>query len=288
MGLTARAWSSASPLVHEVYDRTPLVRLHLAWCGIRLALNGGRVRNRAGVTLFVDRGDERGRRLAARRGRCDKDAVGLWNALCDAYRPDVVVDVGANYGEVVLSRSYGASTAVHLVEPSPAVLPFLLRSAARFPHRVLVHQVAASDQAVVAPFRIPTTSSGLASLVHDVDGADVTVECRRVDDLVVCPEGATLVFKIDVEGHERAALDGMRRLLDAAHEWIGFCEGMHLRPADAAALLEDFDVYIVEPETWRLTPVLDAADVVRPPLGHMKDVVLCRRGAPPRIGLRLP
>jgi FkbM family methyltransferase len=137
----------------------------------------------------------------------------------------VLVDVGANYGEVGLS-CYRADTAVHLFEPHPRVIRYLRRTVHDL-HNVTLHEAAASEQSGVALLRQPRNPyglkwSGIASL--EGGGRGVRVRTVRVDEVVHTTAADRIAFKVDVEGHELSVLRGMKTMLDACDRWVGMCE----------------------------------------------------------------
>jgi FkbM family methyltransferase len=264
-------------LVRRVYYTSGLREAHIRYHGLRLRAVNGRVRNGAGIALYVDPDDRRGRLMSRYHGKFDTDAVGLWNHLYTRLDSSVLLDVGANYGEVSLSRRYPAGTIIHLIEVNEAVLRRLRRSASRLDADVRIHEWAASDRGGEATFHIAPRHSGLGSLDLDIEGATVNVTLRRIDEAIEVPTGARLLFKIDVEGHELPVLRGMQNLLARCDEWAGFCEASHLSEADAAELLDRFAVHSVEPETWRLVRAHQPSEILSPGDGFTKDVVL----APP-------
>lgn len=128
-------------------------------------------------------------------------------------RPDwACMDVGAHVGSVsyLLSRlAPGGSLAI--VEALPAQAAALR---ARFP-QAAVHQVAAGDGAGEVIFYENTTNPGFSSLSNRASRGttrEVRVTMARIDDL--WPADRVLHFlKVDVEGHEPAALCGAEATL---------------------------------------------------------------------------
>ena len=136
--------------------------------------------------------------------------MGLLPFLTD--RGKASLDIGANLGlfTYYLSR---LSTHVYAFEPNP----FPLRSLkAVADANVTVLPVAVSDRSGEAELVVPRTAKGWssngASLAKAAEaGAErLTVPCRAVDDLDYRGLG---FVKIDIEGHELAALKGMEKTL---------------------------------------------------------------------------
>jgi FkbM family methyltransferase len=124
------------------------------------------------------------------------------------------LDVGAWYGPWTywLSRRVGR---VEAFEPNPVVAA-ALRAGVR--SNVTVHEVAASDRGGETDLVVPTPglgSEGTGSIVPGVAGAtSYRVRRARLDDFEFSD---VRLVKIDVEGHERAVLDGALAVLTVQH-----------------------------------------------------------------------
>jgi FkbM family methyltransferase len=129
-------------------------------------------------------------------------------------RGGTAVDVGAWYGPWTYWLAKRASQ-VHSFEPNPDVARVLEHTVAS---NVTVHQAAASDTNGTAVLSLPAGGKGTegrASLEGlDDGGRTVEVKTVRLDDLGIT--SATLL-KVDVEGHEKAALLGGAELVNRSH-----------------------------------------------------------------------
>ncbi len=131
------------------------------------------------------------------------------------------LDVGCHLGSVVCQFARLSPSGKHLaVEPLPYKAQWLRR---KFP-AVDVEQVAVSDQEGAVDFFYSPRASGFSGLRAQGQPSDVrklSVQCRRLDDLV--PPGRQIDFiKLDVEGAEGAALRGARRILSEGRPKILF------------------------------------------------------------------
>ncbi|SFJ13166.1 FkbM family methyltransferase [Albimonas pacifica] len=137
-------------------------------------------------------------------------------------RPSRFYDIGANFGlySVTLGRAH-PELAIEAFEPVSRTRAKLARNLGLngLETRVQVHALALSDAAGEAEIAIDPRSSGLSTLsASDAEAARrafstaETIRTARLDDLSTAT-GETLAIKIDVEGHEAAALAGMVRVL---------------------------------------------------------------------------
>lgn len=237
--------------------RQLLRRLKVALYGLRMRLAGASARSESGVRLHLDARDARAQSIHRAQGAHDQPAVELWKDIVNEVDATVLVDVGANYGEIGLSVSR-PGTDLHLFEPNPRVAKYLRRSIAGNPD-VVLHECAASDRTGVAALHLPRNRfglrwSGVASLEAE-GGPYVQVRTIRIDEAVSVTPEDRLAFKVDVEGHELATLAGMTGLLDRCEQWVGLCE---TDQPDAVAAL-GFRVIPTDAKDFILRPVSEVA-----------------------------
>src|SRR5215204_3073313 len=148
---------------------------------------------------------------------------------CARVEAPVVFDVGANVGDYarLLSRHLPRAT-IYSFEPSHAVYEQLARNVAVEGGRVRPFNLGLSDEEKSVELYSYTVEGEEQSLISSIDmrlptqavkvevSATERVEVRTLDDF--CAEhgvGRIDFLKLDVEGHELAALRGARRLLEA-------------------------------------------------------------------------
>jgi FkbM family methyltransferase len=137
------------------------------------------------------------------------------------FRPDVVVDVGANRGQwTAIARAHFPDAVYHLVEPQPGCLAVLKELAVRAPG-IHVHGAAVTRPGMTTVFM---TGGGER---HDGEGnfvsnspasvpAAIPYPSTTLDALLPVVTGTRVLLKLDVEGHELAVLEGASELLTRA------------------------------------------------------------------------
>lgn len=161
--------------------------------------------------MRVDRGDS----LGLLRHPFELDEVNLVRQLV---RPgQIVLDVGANIGyyTLLVSRLVGAAGRVHAFEPDPSNVAILRRNLADNQcHNVMVHQVAVGNtDATIGLYRC-ADNAGMHRVYESVCCGDDAVDVRSVVlDQVMRDESQIDFIKMDIEGYEYFALEGMARII---------------------------------------------------------------------------
>jgi FkbM family methyltransferase len=126
-----------------------------------------------------------------------------------------ILDVGANVGlyTLLLAGLAGDAGKVFAFEPEPNLFSTLCENCeANSAHTVMPFQCAAGDANKRATFQRAIFNSGDNRLGGSKSGAEsIEVEVARLDDVV--PIRTVDFIKLDVQGHELAALSGMEQLL---------------------------------------------------------------------------
>ncbi|WP_338463678.1 FkbM family methyltransferase [Franconibacter daqui] len=153
----------------------------------------------------------------------------------------VFVDVGCFDGETTLEfiRRYPSYRSVHLFEPEPRQMATIKAKLSR-EKNIHYHQYGASNKQESLRF----TSSGLWS--HLDENGEIVVEVDKIDTLVT---EKTTFIKMDVEGHEYAALEGARQRIINDHPALAIC-AYHLvddfwkLPELVLSIRSDYQVYM--------------------------------------------
>jgi FkbM family methyltransferase len=167
----------------------------------------------------------------------------------------LILDVGANHGQSILSISLVApDAAVAAFEPNRRLAARIAARWAREP-RVTVHAVGLSDVPGSLPLYVPSyrghAYDGLASFdrreavewltaeaiygfrPEHVTLAEIPCELRPLDSFVFAKN--PYLMKIDAQGHEYKVLVGARRTIEAARPLL-LIEGSWREPAIASCL----------------------------------------------------
>lgn len=182
-------------------------------------------------SLYVDPEDEKGASLIQYRGVSQPRVVHLWRLMASRLQPDLILDAGVNYGEIILSASYPDHSCIKVIDANDALRPYMLRSMREHPNGKqfqYIHAVVSDNTFHSITFYVDKVRSGNSSAypLSENDYYEVKVPSVTVDSLFTNVDiaGKTLLFKLDVEGYEWQALRGMSQLLKHCGEAAGCIE----------------------------------------------------------------
>lgn len=164
--------------------------------------------------------------------------------LCQSLiRPgDRVLDVGANAGyfSVLFAECLGSAGVIHAFEPDPDNFALLSANTKDFADagRIVLHKLALSNQAGIASLFKSKDNVGMHRLYESVccEGL-ISVKASRGDALGLAPVD---FIKIDIEGYEPFALQGLETTLQNSPEVKILCEWSPLSMLEAGALPTQF------------------------------------------------
>lgn len=183
--------------------------------------------------LFADPYDPRGFNLLSNRSALQPHIKQYWSHALYVLQPEVVIDCGVNYGEILFSVEYPEQTkAIYGIEANPALHTYLDQSRKHHPDydRIqLVNKLAGEHDDASITFYIDKQSSGRSSAQPNnfvKDAHPTVVTSIRIDKLISgnIASFSSLVFKIDVEGYEPPVLRGMTGILEDGIQAIGCIE----------------------------------------------------------------
>jgi FkbM family methyltransferase len=166
------------------------------------------------------------------RGKVSTNLV-FWREFNAHLKPELVVDVGLNYGECLFGTDYAPGTRLWGFEANPRLMPHLEESRKHHPdgaRMTLVHGLVSDAPAEDVPFLVNPQWSGSSSAVRQMNETHEHIEfklhARTIDSVIPADaaEGRTLLFKMDIEGYESRALAGFAGTLDRVKRAAGFIE----------------------------------------------------------------
>lgn len=157
--------------------------------------------------------------------------LATWEAILEL-RPDVAIDVGANYGEFSMPAA-ARRIPLLAIEANPWIHAELKRTLAPYDD-VTVLNAAASDAPGEVELHIPAAWSGAASLsaavAASVDSRHLGayhVESVRIPALMidaVAPRATSVALKIDVEGYDCEVFKGAMQTIAHSKWWRALVE----------------------------------------------------------------
>jgi FkbM family methyltransferase len=215
-----------------------------------------------GRRIYVDPSDERGKALLLSAGDLNPLSLVIWRNLLAERAWTHVIDIGANYGEMLVGVELPQSITTIAVEPNPLLVPYLRRTLEEASLNVEVIAKAVSAHSGIATLSVDREWSGLSSIAGvQPDSAGHAIEVigvpaitlssllkDRVQNRSIC-----VLVKIDVENHEAAVLRGVEDMLAEFEEFAAMVEINHTSVADLEWLLARFRIELLHKETRTLT-----------------------------------
>lgn len=245
-----------------------------------------------GRVIYVDPRDDRGRYLIERGGNINPNSLAIWRTLLAEQPWTHVIDVGANYGEMLVGVDLPQRAMIIALEPNPHILPYLRRTLKKANVELKVLAIAAADGNGTVTLNIDRDWSGLSSVAgkqlesagHIIETIEVpaTTLAALIADHTTSVRSVRLLLKIDVESYEVAVLRGLGKTLSELEGFAAMVELLHLGEPDLQWLLENFRIELLDVETGKLTPMEPATPaqlktLLAEPRFYRTDAVLRRR-----------
>ncbi len=226
----------------------------------RDAASAGRVVNPQGRVIYVDAADRRGAALVAKDGEAYPRSSTTWRRALELSETwDVVVDVGANYGEMLAGADLSRARRIIAFEPNASVGHHLALTVAELPWDVEIIEAAVSDHVSDAAQLHVTEGWSGTSYVASSAGERVKEgeSAHRITQTTLsealreeAPSSACI--KIDVEGHEAQALDGATDLLETVDRVAVMIEIRHIAVETVWDLTRRLPLYLLDLRTESL------------------------------------
>jgi FkbM family methyltransferase len=217
--------------------------------------------SRLGERIYVDPDDERVTALRMAGGELNRGSTRLWDLVLAMREWDVVVDIGANYGEMLLGARLPERARLLCFEPNPRVTPFLRRSIAESRLDVELREIAVGPRDGRDTFAMDVVWSGRSGLLGshrtDADHAITTLDVpvRTLDSELSLSDGESVCLKVDVEGGEHDVLRGASELLGSGRPWAMMLEILHMDAFEKARLANEFSMSVLDDRTGELVAV---------------------------------
>lgn len=221
--------------------------------------------SKTGARIYVDSSDRRGRTLIDTRGNFNPNSLLLWEYLVHSRAWPSIIDIGANYGEMLLNIRFPESAKVVAVEPNPAISRYLEYSLADAGYRVELIRTAIAETTGTRRFFIDESWSGTSRILcEESDSGDgntgsvvdmATLSLRDLLDQIEGLNQREVLLKVDVEGHEVEVFSSLEPILGEFLELSALVEILHLGPEKLAWFLERFHMYLLDLQSHSLAKV---------------------------------
>ncbi len=246
------------------------------------------VRMPSGRTLYLDRTDARSFALWETSGNVNRRSMALWQALLRLHPWSLILDVGANYGEMLLWPELPRDARVYAFEPNPALAPLLRRSLSESHVAAEVVEAAVGSADGRIAMHIDRRWSGTSSLIAANTSGDyrtVEVPITRLDSFLAGLDrpapGSGMLVKIDVEGLESEVLQGLRAALGRWDRVAIMAEVHRLPPEALGGIAQAFDILALDAAgAWQLLSSLSQQGFTG------MDVLLLPKGDAVRYGFK--
>lgn len=246
--------------------------------------------NKLGHVIHVSGTDGRADKLIAAQGDLNPLSLALWRVAVEALPWQSVVDIGANYGEMVASVDLNHVKEVVAFEPAKEIRECLEATVAGLPWTVSVRPEAvgaiAGDVELVEDLdwsgRSTVSADARLALVGHKTGTSI-VPMMKLDDHFSPNWPETACIKIDVEGGELAVLAGAAQTLRSCKKFVIAIEVLQLPLGDIQQLSTEFDMYLLNAADSSLVRVdgrsIDTvAQSLYAPNVYRQDALLLPRG----------
>jgi FkbM family methyltransferase len=240
-----------------------------------------RVLGEAGHWIYVDPADTRAQQLIAARGSLNPPTLVAWRILMAETEWTHILDVGANYGEMLVNVLLPRGAGVIAVEPNPVIRAKLARTLDEAGISAQILEAAFSNSEGTGRLRVHDTWSGMSRLARPDDAVGIPVPITTLGAALrgmrVPLSRASALIKIDVEGDEADVLRGGMEELSALQGFAALVEVVCASSDDLAWIEQRFDIEMLRlGGPAKLVPVSRGqfADMLANDTFYHQDVVL--------------
>jgi FkbM family methyltransferase len=235
-----------------------------------------------GHRIYVKPTDPRALGLIANKGRIIPGSLELWRLALGLHGWQTVIDIGVNYGEMLVGVEIPEGAELIGFEPNTSLHKVLRKTLDTRGITFDLRSQAVSDRSGTARFAVDRTWSGTSSLYDERHDGSARWQLRDVEvttlDEVLGGSGRPFCVKVDVEGFEREVVDGAARSLADTEYWALMLEIEHMDRGYLAELARTRDVFVKEKEATSLRRVpgerVAVEDLLEDPTLHRQDCLV--------------
>jgi FkbM family methyltransferase len=226
-------------------------------------------RSRGGNTLYVRREDPRGRELAESDGTLNPLSYEIFHRLLGTAKRTHVLDVGANYGELIIDAPTPQGVRAWAFEPAEQVADCLTKSLRAAGSTAEVVRAAVGATSGVIEFYEDPAWSGTSTASSGQRSADSVVrraEMVTLSDVLMradVDKSSDVFVKIDIEGGEAEALRGLAPVTPLLGSLVIQAEIMRAPDDDLAWMISHWVLHLIDERTLIPVPVATIDDLHR-------------------------
>jgi len=233
-----------------------------------------------GQKIFLNPKDRRAVRLILSGGNFNPVTMKMWKRLIALNDWNSIIDIGANYGEMLVNCEFQEHAEIYAIEPNPFIHPFLKRTLQSF-NKARFFDYAVSDISGYANFRVNQAWSGMSGLSDACENSVQVKTISLVDfiqqEFTIEASRIALLLKIDIEGGEINALRGIDTLLEQFADFVALIEIAHLSNEQFHWIFERFFVVGYNPAILQFISISNPEQLEQfKKTGWKEDVILFR------------
>jgi FkbM family methyltransferase len=182
-------------------------------------------------SFFVNDKEKKGLGLSLHNGITQPRVVNFWRRIVEKLEPNIILDIGLNYGEILFSANYCRDALIYGVEPNKELKPYIEQSLKNHLNKdqmKIIYKLASDQNLFSQDFFVDKERSGNSSIyqLEHREQIKKKIGSIKIDDLFKLKsiENQIVIFKIDVEGNEWKVLEGMKDILKRCHTFAGCIE----------------------------------------------------------------
>lgn len=235
-----------------------------------------------GHRIYVRPTDPRALGLIANKGRIIRGSLELWRVALGLHEWQTVIDIGVNYGEMLVGVEIPEGAELIGFEPNTSLHKVLRKTLDARRIAIDLRSQAVADRPGTARFAVDRTWSGTSSLYDERHDGSPRWQLRDVEvttlDEVLGGSGRSFCVKVDVEGFEREVVDGATGSLDGTERWALMLEIEHMDRGYLAELARTRDVFVKEKDSMALRRVpgerIAVEELLDDPTLHRQDCLV--------------